>query len=218
MPAVPKVADAEAEEAVEYDFEAKLMADVAGNLADLLDSIRANEEARAAAEKADPECGDVGAHAGEVDLREVASRVSVRSHDHAASSSSGVGGGGGGPGSSSGSGLVPVLPALVQVWQPSNWPQYAQFLQAAANPRYTNVVNVEGKVIGQLQVNIAGDRPCSAAALCWHSGHTERCSRRRGWSPNSTESPHMVDWVLAHWLLKASQCVSTAKHMQEKRY
>jgi hypothetical protein len=102
--------------------------------------------------------------------------------------------------------------------KPNNWAAFeAHITVHPTNPRYKNVSDDDGNVVGQLQplINASGYR---CFALCLHPHHLNRCSRSRGWRPSGDEDPNMVDRVLARWLLEGADLTSTREHMSAARY
>ena len=84
-------------------------------------------------------------------------------------------------------------------------------------PRYQNILDDDGRVIGQLQVML-GDGPYRAAALCLCGEHKERCSRTRGWRCDGSEQPQHVDRVLARWVRDAGDYKGSPDHMKARRF
>ena len=101
---------------------------------------------------------------------------------------------------------------------PNNWAAFdAHITVHPTNPRYKNVSDDDGNVVGQLQpLNHPGGYRCFA--LCLHTHHLNRCSRSRGWKPSGNEDPNMVDRALARWLLEGRDLPSTKAHMDAARY
>ena len=94
-----------------------------------------------------------------------------------------------------------------------DWESYDQY-RGEVRGRYTDVVNSEGKVVGQLQYFGVGAQ-YKMAALCYCSHHEGKCSRSRTAKPH--EQPIHVDRILFKWLVEGHRHASTTKHMDAFR-
>ena len=86
------------------------------------------------------------------------------------------------------------------------------------NSRFKQVVDRDGKKIGQVQP-MSGGSSFQASVLCKREGRKKpRCSRYRGWGASAGEDPRMVYLVLAHWCLRGATCPDAKARVALKRF